>query len=286
MRSKLFVPAIRPDLFPKAIRSDADAICFDLEDAVPSDRKSEARNHIAKFLSSSASATRKLLLVRVNAARSDDLIADLNAVAQPSLPVIALPKVESSTEIQEVANLLSTLERERHIQNPISLLITIESPHGLRSAHELAMASPRICGLQLGFADLLEPLGISSDQDFVRQQIRLTLRLAAGEAGVDCYEAAYPQLHDHAGFVAQITAARSLGFSGVSCIHPSQIESANAVFTPTESEVTYARRVIAAAQEAERTGQAVAVLDGKMIDPPFVLRAQSILRQAAIPTEK
>jgi len=280
MRSKLFVPATRPELFSKALNSAADAICFDLEDAVPATRKSEARSNLDTFLNSPP-VTHKQLLVRVNSASSNDFLLDLQAIVKPGLYAIALPKVESVDEIRCTAELLSKIEQERGIQSPIALLITIESPRGLRRAYELATASPRICGLQLGFADLLEPLGISSLHSQTRQQIRLMLRLAAAEADLDCYEAAYPMLRDHAGFLAQLTDARALGFAGASCIHPDQIAVANQVFSPTAEEIDYANFVLAAVDEASRSGNAVAVLNGKMIDAPFVLRAKAILHRSA-----
>jgi citrate lyase beta subunit len=277
LRSKLFVPAVKPDLFLKAIRTAADAICFDLEDGVPSNRKSEARDYLGTFLSSSASLVDKRLLVRVNHVNSPWFSDDLKAVVRPSLFAVALPKVETLQEIHEAENLLSTIERQRGIESPVAMLITVESPRGLRCAYELAAASTRIFGLQLGFADLLEPLGITSNHSTARQQIRLLVRMAAAEAGLGCYEAAYPLFRDHAGFMAQLTDARALGFAGASCIHPDQVETVNQVFSPTEEEITYAEAVLAAAAEADRVGKAVAELNGKMIDRPFILRARAIL---------
>ena len=281
MRSKLFVPAVRPDLFVKALATAADCICFDLEDAVPLNRKSEARDNLDSFLSSSESKVHKRLMVRVNQVNSADFPLDLKAVVKPALFAVALPKIETIEEIQKAVELLSAIEQERGIESPIAILITIESPRGLRSAYELARTSERVFGLQLGFADLLEPLGISSSHSVARQQIRLSLRLAAAEAGVDCYEAAYPLFRDHAGFRAQLTDARALGFTGASCIHPDQVEIANQVFSPTAEEIAYAESVLAAAAEADRGGKAVVELNGKMIDRPFILRAKAILRQKA-----
>ncbi|HVZ83016.1 MAG TPA: CoA ester lyase [Terracidiphilus sp.] len=277
MRSKLFVPAVRPDLFVKALGTAADAICFDLEDAVPAERKAEARSYLETLFSASPSKETKYLLVRTNPAGSPEFLSDLNAVVRPGLFAIALPKVEVAEDIHHAVKLLSQLETERGIPSPIALLVTVESPRGLRNAHALATASERIVGLQLGFADLLEPLGIASEDAMARQQIRLMLRLAAGEAGVPCYEAAYPLFRDSEGFLVQLRSARALGFAGASCIHPSQIEAVNSVFTPTAQEIAHAQAVLAAAEEAERTGSAVVALNGKMIDRPFVLRAKATL---------
>lgn len=277
MRSKLFVPAIRPKLFLKALRGEADAICFDLEDAVRAERKPDARENLRAFFSSLPDSGSKRLLVRVNAVRSAEFEDDLEAVVHAGLDAIALPKVETTAEIHRAEQLVAALELQRGVQSPIGLLVTVESPLGLRCAAELALCSSRICGLQLGFADLLEPLGIASDNFAAQQQIRLMLRLAAGEAGVNCYEAAYPFMNDDAGFVARLKDARALGFAGASCIHPNQIEAVNREFSPTEDEVRYAELVMAAAEQAGRDGKAVVVVNGKMIDRPFILRARAIL---------
>jgi citrate lyase subunit beta/citryl-CoA lyase len=96
---------------------------------------------------------------------------------------------------------------------------------------------------------------------------------------LDCYEAAYPQFRDHAGFLAQLTDARELGFAGASCIHPNQVDVVNQIFSPTEQEIAYAETVLAAAAEADREGKAVIEANGKMIDRPFLLRAKAILRK-------
>jgi citrate lyase beta subunit len=282
MRSKLFVPSIRPDLFLKAISSGADAVCFDLEEGVPADRRAEARENLSAFLSTFNSAGRPALLVRVNRAVSDNLQLDIEAVTGPNLVAIALPKVETAEEISLVDELLTKIERERGLENSVALLVTIESPRGLRCAAELARSSPRILGLQLGFADLFEPLGISSTNASARNSVRLMLRLAAAEAKVDCYESAYPLFNDEPGFLTQLKDARSLGFAGASCIHPSQIGSANRVFTPTDEEIQYAKGVLNAAEEARRQGSAIAQYNGKMVDAPFLLRARSILAASGV----
>ncbi|WP_058186894.1 HpcH/HpaI aldolase/citrate lyase family protein [Terracidiphilus gabretensis] len=282
MRSKLFVPSVRPDLFLKATSSGADAVCFDLEEGVPTDRKAEARENLSASLRTFNSAGHPALLVRVNRAASDNLQLDIEAVAGSHLAAIALPKVETIEEITLVDELLTKIERERGLIDPIALLVTIESPRGLRCAAELAQSSPRVIGLQLGFADLFEPLGISSTDALARNNVRLMLRLAAAEANVDCYESAYPLFRDEPGFLAQLEDARSLGFAGASCIHPSQIGPANRVFAPTVEEIQYAKGVLNAAEETSRQGSAIAQYNGKMIDAPFLLRARSILAASGL----
>jgi citrate lyase subunit beta/citryl-CoA lyase len=277
MRSKLFVPAIRPELFEKALHSGADAVCFDLEDAVAPNRKSEAREFLRTFLSQRNPTAAPLLLVRTNAIAFADFPQDIACALWPSLYAIALPKVESAEEVCAAAVCIAEFETSRSLPSQVGILPTIESPRGLRFAAEIALSSPRVIGLQLGFADLLEPLGIATDNVSVRNQIRLMLRLAAAEAGVDCYDSAYASFKDLAGYERELRAAHSLGFSGSSCIHPRQVSVANLAFTPTDEELAHARRVVEAAEQAAREGGAVTTLDGKMIDAPFILRAHQLL---------
>jgi citrate lyase subunit beta/citryl-CoA lyase len=277
MRSKLFVPAIRPELFEKAQHCDADTVCFDLEDAVAHNRKAEARAYLRSFLTQPNTPASPLFLVRTNTVASDHFTMDIEACVWNSLSAIALPKVESTEEIHRAVDALEKLESSRNISRQIDILPTIESPRGLRLAHKIALSSPRIIGLQLGFADLLEPLGICTNNQFARNQIRLALRLAAGEAGLDCYDSAHSNIKDLIGYETELKSARDLGFSGTSCIHPSQVPIANRLFSANDEELAFAKRVLEAADVAARSGASVTTLDGKMIDKPFILRAQKLL---------
>lgn len=277
MRSKLFVPAIRPELFEKALHSGADAICFDLEDAVAEERKHEARQHLRAFLNQRTPAAAPLLLVRTNPVGSVHFKEDIDACIWTSLNAIALPKVESVADVLNADAALTNLESHRKLASQIGILPTIESPRGLRLAVEIAQSSHRIIGLQLGFADLLEPLNIATTNQFARDQIRLQLRLATAEACVDCYDSAFTNIHNQAGYECELKRARELGFAGGSCIHPAQIPFANRAFTPTAEEIAFAQRVVDAAKKARRSEESVTVVDGRMIDAPFILRAQKIL---------
>lgn len=278
MRSKLFVPASRPELFPKALAGAADALSFDLEDAVAEPRKAEARATLAGALASAAfTASRKTIIVRVNGLATPHFAADLAAVALARVDLINVPKVESADDIRAVAHALAQLETERGLTRPIGILATIESPRGLRCAAEIAQAHPRVAGLQLGFADLFEPLGIDRTETTAVRHVQLALRFAAGEAGVAAYDAAFAAFKDMDGFRAEALAARRLGFAGKSCIHPAQLTVANEVFRPSDEEIALAQRVIAAAAEAARTGVGAFAVDGKMIDAPFIKRAQAIV---------
>ncbi|MDB5831865.1 MAG: Citrate (pro-3S)-lyase [Caballeronia sp.] len=286
MKSKLFVPGSRPELFAKALASQADALSFDLEDSVSEARKAEAREHLRDFLARASPGVDrfggKTIIVRVNAIDSPHFEADLAAVVRAGVHLINLPKPRHADDVRAAANALDAAERANGVTEPIGLLLNIESPGALRRAFELATAHPRVKGLQLGLGDLFEPLGIARREIAAIQQAMFALSMAAGEAGVFAYDSAFADIRDQAGFQTEAQLARSLGFIGKSCIHPSQVALANEVFQPTPDEIAHARRVVEAAAEADAAGRGAYVVDGKMIDGPFVARARAIVAQAAL----
>lgn len=281
MRSKLFVPASRPELFAKALAGAADAVSFDLEDAVLPHRRAQARADLAGFLQGLVPPAGKTLVARVNPVGSDDFAADLQAVALPALDLLNLPKVDDAAQVQAAARALEAAEAANGVRRPIRLLVNIETPLALRCAHELARSHWRVAGLQLGLADLFEPLGIDRREPAAVRHAMLAVRLAAGEAGLWACDSAFVDIGDPAGFAAEAALARRLGFAGKSCIHPSQVPLANEAFGPTPGEIARAERVLAAAAQAQAQGQGAFQVDGQMADGPFVARARFVLSQAA-----
>ena len=280
MRSKLFVPATRPELFAKALGSAADGICIDLEDAVSESRKDEARDIVRQLLQSGEAATDKTLIVRVNAMDTPHFERDMAAVAQPGVHLINLPKPASAAHVRAAIDALERAERANGVRSPIGMLLNIETPSALRLASELALAHPRVKGLQLGLGDLFEPLGIARREPAAIQQAMFAVRIAAGEAGVYAYDSAFADIADAAGYRAEAMLARNLGFLGKTCIHPSQVAVANDVFRPTDEEIAHARKVVEATREADAQGLGAYVVDGRMIDIPFVIRARAIVESA------
>ena len=275
MRSKLFVPGARPELFAKAMASDADALSLDLEDSVRPEDKAAAREAVAALVASEAVRNlTKAIIVRVNAADTPWFADDLRAVAHANLALLNLPKVASAADVHAAVQVLATVEAERNIATPIRLLVTIETPAGLASAAAIAAAHPRVAGLQLGLGDLFEPLGIDRRDPANLHAVLFALRMAAAQAGVFVLDGAYPDIADDAGFSAEAQRARRLGYLGKSCIHPRQVALANAAFAPGEDELAWARRIVAAAAGSDR---GAFLVDGRMVDLPFLKRAQSLL---------
>ena len=279
MRSKLFVPGSRPELFDKAVRSDADALSFDLEDAVVESRKAEARSAVSRFIDTVVECG-KTMIVRVNPIDTPHFIADLAAVVRPGLHLVNLPKPERPEAVIHAAEALARAEFEQGVERPVGLLLNIETPRALRCATALAVAHPRVAGLQVGLGDLFEPLGIDRRDAQAVRQVLFGVRMAAGEAGVFALDGAFADISDAEGYMAEAAMARGLGFVGKSCIHPSQIALANAVFRPTDAEITHSLRVVDTAGDASAHGVAAWVVDGRMIDGPFLARARDILETA------
>jgi len=281
MRSKLFVPGARPELFDKALASAADALSFDLEDSVPEAGKQAARAAIAGFLArADVLASNKLLIVRTNATDSPHFAADLAAMAVPGLWLLNIPKVESAAQVREVAAALEQAEAANGVTRPIGLLLNIETPRGLRLAAELAGAHPRVAGLQLGLGDLFAPNGIARTPANVHA-VLFAVKMAATEAGVFACDGAWPNVADAEGFQTEAGLAQALGFIGKSCIHPRQVALANTVFSVAVAEVDEARRIVAAAQAANEEGRGAFLFEGRMIDMPYLRRAQALLAGAS-----
>jgi len=281
MRSKLFVPGSRPELFAKALGGPADALSFDLEDAVEESRKGQARQEVAELLQArQRSVDRKVVIVRINGLSTPHFAPDLQAVIGPNTDLVNLPMVEAPDDVRAASAAMARIERERRMDKPVGLLISVETPRALRLAADIAQADPRVAGLQLGFGDLFEPLGIDRSDGAAVQQVQMAVRLAAGEAGVWAYDSAYANFNDSDGYRREADVARRLGFIGKSCIHPSQVPIANEVFRPSEQEIAHALRVVEASRQATAKGIGAYVVDGRMVDAPFVQRAENVVALA------
>lgn len=270
MRSKLFVPGSRPELFDKAMAGDADALSFDLQDAVDESQKHAARTAVSAFLSALPRQKSKIIIVRVNAVTSRHFEADVEALRGTAIDMINIPLIESAEDLREAARITSE----------IPILANIETAKGLRLAHEIAVAHPALVGLQLGFGDMLEPLGIDRCNAAVVLQIQLAMRLAAGEAGVFAYDSAYTDIDDNEGLRREAEGARKLGYLGKSAIHPRQVPIINSAFRPDADQIAHALKVVQTAGAAKASGVGAWTVDGKMVDAPFVTRARDTLALA------
>lgn len=271
MRSKLFVPCARPDLFAKALAGDADALSFDLEDAVPEAGKATARRALTEVLCSDAArSSTKTIIVRVNALATAHFIADVMALTECRVDLVNLPKVEDADDVRGA---VAVLDRAGVA---VDLLANIESARGLAAAASIAAAHPRVAGLQVGLNDLFGSLGIDRRDPRHVHAALWSIRLASGGADLFACDGAWPDLSDDDGFRREAELARSLGYCGKSCVHPRQVPIANAVFDDSDARAA-ARRLLAAAAVAEAEGHGAFTLDGRMIDRPMIDQALTLL---------
>ena len=261
-RSYLFVPGDRPDRFDKALAAGADAVIVDLEDAVAPGKKIEARAAIGKWLSA-----QNQVLLRINADTTEWYREDLQLARVPGIAGILLPKAQSiDGALQAVCTEAGKF-----------LLPQIETAQGFENAYALA-STPGVQRLLFGTLDFQMDLSIDGEGDelaYFRSEMVLVSRLAGIQPPVDGPSTA---LDDAAQLTADTHRARRMGFGGKLCIHPKQVAHVNAAFAPSDEELSWAKRVLAAAAASD--GAAVA-LDGRMVDRPVILKAEQIVREAA-----
>ena len=283
-RSWMFVPGHRQKMVDKALGLNADAIMLDIEDGVAPNEKDTARRQIAEALGRDRAPKSPARFVRINAIGHARMRADVEAVVRSGLDGLVLPKVETADDIRQVESFLS--EREpalKMARGGVHLLVAIESPRGLLNAPAIAASSPRIVGLMFGAEDYGREMGLPTKREGEAQDLiyaRSALVVAAASAHVQAVDGVWVDLKDPDGLARFAQQSRRLGFSGMSLIHPSQIDPINATFSPTTEEIDYAKQVLQAFEEANARGDGSIALGGQLIDRPIVERARRTLELA------
>jgi citrate lyase subunit beta/citryl-CoA lyase len=274
-RSVLFMPGSNARALEKARTLPADALIFDLEDAVAPAQKPEARGRIAATLASGGYGRRELV-VRVNALATQWAKDDLAAAAQMKADAVLLPKVESAETVRRAEAALAAAGAPT-----LALWCMLETPLGILHAEAIAAASPRLAALVMGTADLAKDLRAQETPGRQPLLTALSLGLLAARAyGLAALDGIHPDVADEEGFARSCRDGRALGFDGKTLIHPKTIAVANAVFAPSEDELAWARRVIAAHADAVAAGQGVTVLEGRLVERLHVEDAQRIVALA------
>ena len=284
IRSWMFVPGHRQRMIDKALGLPVDAVMLDIEDGVAESEKDTARKTIAGSLDrvsdgldGRAPATTPARYVRINTVGHPRMHEDLGAVIRPGLDGLVIPKIEHPEQVRVVEQILDDRETDAGAEKGATrLLVAIESPLGLINAYAIAGSSPRVIGLMFGAEDYGKEIGLPFQREKEARDLlyaRSAVVVAAAAAHVQCVEGVWPDFADIEGLGRFARQARRLGFSGMSLIHPGQIEAINAAFTPTAAEVDYCRRVVEAFEQATARGDGSIAFGGQLIDPPIVERA-------------
>ncbi len=268
-RSVLYIPGSKERALEKARSLAADAIIFDLEDAVAPDEKTAARAVLAQALHEGGYGARARI-VRINGLDSPWGAEDLAAFGNhPGVEAVLIPKVNAASDLEAVA--------ARTVK---PLWAMMETALGMLNAAEIA-AHPKLRGMVMGTNDLAKELGSRHRPDRLALQSGLGLCLLAARAyGRVIVDGVYNAFKDEAGLLAECVQGRDMGFDGKTLIHPAQLAIANAAFAPSDAEVELARRQIAAFNAATAAGQGVAVVDGKIVENLHIVTAQAVLGKA------
>ena len=277
LRSLLFVPGDRPERFAKAAASGADALILDLEDSVAAAAKGAARDAVAAYLRAPHGGA--AVMVRVNPLGGDLIAADLAALAGLSAAAVVLPKAEGAASVRDLAARLAAAG----IAAPI-LPIATETPAAIFRLGSYAEAGVPLAGLTWGAEDLPAAIGATTAREAdgrytaPYQLVRSLALFGAHAAGVPAIETVYPAFHDIAGLDMYARTAARDGFTGMMAIHPAQVATINAAFSPDETQLAAARAIVAAFAAAPDAG--ALQVDGRMVDAPHLKQARHLLERA------
>ncbi len=301
-RCQLFGPGSRPAIFEKMAASAADVINLDLEDSVAPDDKAQARKNIIEAIGD-IDWGRKTLSVRINGLDTPYWyrdVVDLLENASDRLDQIMIPKVGCAADLYAVDALVTAVERAKGRAKPISFEVIIESAAGIAHVEEIAAASPRLQAMSLGAADFAASMGMATTGIGGTQENYYMLRegqkfwsdpwhwaqtaivAACRTHGVLPVDGPFGDFSDDDGFRAQALRSATLGMVGKWAIHPKQVALANEVFTPSDEAVADARAILAAMEEAKKSGAGATTYKGKLIDIASMRQAEVIVRQAEL----
>jgi len=266
LRSVLYIPGSKPRALDKARGLSADAIIFDLEDAVIPEEKIAARATLAEALAVGGYGAR-LKIIRINGLDTEWGMDDAKAAATMGADAILLPKVNSPADLEALADIVGDMP----------LWAMMETPAGMLNAPAIA-GHRALQGMVMGTNDLAKDLQTRTRPDRLPMITALGLCVLAGKAhGVALIDGVYNAFKDDEGLKFECDQGRDMGFDGKTLIHPAQLDVANAAFSPSDEEVDLARRQIAAFEECEATGQGVAVVDGRIVENLHVATARETL---------
>ena len=271
-RSFIFVPGLRPEMYPKALKTGVDMVCVELEDGIAPKDKSEARRKALALFEKPPAKDGVERILRINSIRERFGIEDLSAILATNTPppAIMMPKVRTPDEVILVDQLLNEAKHSTRVH------VIIETNEGLEAAHDIACSSTRIDALFFGAIDMAPELRCENSWENLLYARSRAVH-AAASAGLDIIDVPHLDLDDMEGMRAAAEQARALGFAGKGSIHPKQIPILNEVFTPSARKIDQARRVIA---EFEAADTGLIVIDGKLIEKPALREMYRIVAVA------
>ena len=280
-RSMLFLPGNNPNMLINGNCLGADAVIFDLEDAVAPSEKDAARilvRNAIRYLDFQGCE----IIVRINSIDTEYWMQDIDEILPCKPNLILLPKTSCAQDVQTADAYISKVEAALgYEKNTVGLMPLIETALGVENAFSIASASDRVAALFLGAEDLTADLRCKRTKGGREiEYARTRLVVAARAANVDVYDTPFTDVNDDEGIEVDAALAKALGFTGKASISPRHVEVINRVFSPTQAEIDYAYEVMEAIRIAKEQGKGAIALRGKMIDAPIVARAQQTIAMA------
>jgi citrate lyase subunit beta/citryl-CoA lyase len=276
-RSVLYMPGANTRALEKARTLPADALIFDLEDAVAPEAKEAARSNVVLAAESKAYGKREIA-IRCNGLNTPWGEADIEAIARSGADAILVPKVESATQVTHVVSLLDTAGAP----TTMAVWAMMETPKGILRAEEIAGAHPRLALFVMGTNDLVKDMRARHTPTRLPMMAALGIGMLAARAhGLAILDGVYNDIQDTEGFRAVCQQGLEMGFDGKTLIHPSQVEPCNAVFAPSAAELEMAGKIVAAFKAAQAEGKGVVTVDGRMIENLHVEQAERALALAS-----
>lgn len=275
-RSRLYIPGNSPKLMINAGIHSADGIILDLEDSVAPEKKDEARYLVRNALRS-VNFYGAERMVRINQIPGG--LVDLKYIVPYNVNCILIPKCETPDQIEQVGEKIGEILNKK--EHAIHLMPIIENALGVIHAYNIASASQHIVAIAIGLEDYTADIGTQRSEDGVESfYARSAIVNAAAAAGIQAIDSVYSDVSNMEGLQLQVLKSKALGFSGMGCIHPRQIEVINRGYLPEKDEIEKAKTIVLAYEEAQRNGSGVTALGSKMIDFPVVKRAMTVLNIA------
>ena len=280
-RSMLFLPGNNPNMLINGNCLGADAVIFDLEDAVSPAEKDAARilvRNTMRYMDFRGCE----IIVRINSIDTPYWKKDIDQLMPYKPSLFLLPKTGSAADILEADAYIASVEEALGMEkNTVGLMPLIETAMGVENAFAIASATKRVKALFLGAEDLTADLQCKRTKEGREiEYARTRLVVAARAAGVDVYDTPFTDVNDDEGIIKDAELAKALGFTGKASISPRHVEVINSVFSPTQQEVDYAYEVMEAIALAKQQGKGAIALRGKMIDAPIVARAERTIAMA------
>ena len=277
-RSRLYLPGNEPKYFINAGLHAPDAIILDLEDSVHFAEKDAARLLVRNALRAVDFGAAERM-VRINQLPLG--LADLEEIIPQSPDVILIPKVETPEQISHIVGAVDRIARQSGVTRPIWMMPILESALGIENAYAIATASDRVVALTIGLEDYTADLGVAKTPGGMESlYARMRVVNAAHAARVQAIDSVYGDAGDSDGLLCWGAASRAMGFEGMGCIHPAQIEIIHRAFAPTASELEKALSIVAAYEDAQARGLGVVSLGSRMVDAPVVQRALKLVARA------